>query len=257
MLISIPNAFNIAQLAVDGLKNSGDVVLSSLIGAPNGIAGLDSNGDIVATAVHRRDTAANIALVVLKAGEIAVTSDTRDILVGDGSTTGGLLLQGGVRTYNMGPVELLSTTTDPAHTSTIPMVSGLYRIWGVIGFSGDSDNQSNLSFSCGTTAANLDTSMQSQIGSAGGTFKWRLSKSTFFEAPTILDWWPITSASFGSFTHTPPTTTVSTGRCEFDLWMQVSTAGVYNRPFSMRLRTAKLATPTIMAAYRLMVQRMA
>lgn len=57
----------------------------------NGYAGLDENGDLIITGIiPKYDTAANLALVVLDAGEIATTSDTHRLLQGDGATAGGL-----------------------------------------------------------------------------------------------------------------------------------------------------------------------
>lgn len=243
-----------ARQLIDQILGSGEVILASQIGAANGVAGLDENGDIVATPIHRVDTAAAIAALTLKDGELALASDTNDILRGNGSTVGGILVQGGVRSYVVAPVSLTSTSSQANETVNVALVPGVYRWWGVAGFSGDSDNQSNFAIACGdTTAAVADTSQSTQTGSAGGTFSWRLSKSTLFEAPEVRDWWPLSFASFAQFTATPPTTTVAAGRCYFDFWLPIATA--HTRPFAIRLRQAKLGTPTIMGSFRLFVQR--
>lgn len=242
-----------ARQLIDQILGSGEVILASQIGAANGVAGLDANGDIVATPIHRVDTAAALAALTLKDGEFAVASDTNDILRGNGSTVGGILVQGGVRSYTVAPVSLTSTSAQANETVNVDLVPGVYRWWGVAGFSGDSDNQSNFAIGCGASVATADTSQSTQTGSAGGTFSWRLSKSTFFEAPTVMDWWPLSFASFATFTATPPTTNVAAGRCYFDFWLPIVTA--HTRPFSIRLRQAKIGTPTIMGAYRLFVQR--
>lgn len=250
-LLSIPNAYNISHQAVEDLKDSGDVVLSSLIGAPNGVAGLDSDGNIVATVVHRYAAAATLAAIVLKNGEIAVASDTKDVLCGDGVTSGGVLVSGGIRAFNVGPVEVTSTSVQ--NTAAVTCVPGIYRWWGVAGFSGDSDNISNFAFTTGGAVATLDQSQSAQIGSYWGTFSWRQSKSTWFEAPTILDWYSVTQATFGLFTAVAPTLTLSSARCNFDYYLNVGTS--HTRNFSIKLRTAKVGTPTILGSYRLFVQR--
>lgn len=59
---------------------------------PDGFVGIESNGDVLGTFASRRDTLANIASVVLAPGELAFTTDTKDVFVGDGVTAGGLFL---------------------------------------------------------------------------------------------------------------------------------------------------------------------
>lgn len=250
----IPNAWKIAAKAVTDLKSSGDVVLSSLVGAPNGVAGLDSNGDIVATPIHRVDTAANLAAITLKSGEIALASDTNDILRGDGSTLGGRLVSGGIRRFSIGPSEITSTTSQL--TSQIPLVPGTYRMWGYAGFSGDTDFISNFNFTSGNTQPVLDVSQVNEIGSCGGIFSWRVETGLLphFTPPVIYDWRPTSLWAFGLFTASPPTLDGLAGRCYFDITLPVSVS--HNRPFSLRLRAAKVGTPTILGAYRFFVQRL-
>ena len=59
---------------------------------PNGYVGIDESGDVIGTFAQRYDTAANIAAIVLAAGELAYTSDTQETFIGDGVTEGGLFL---------------------------------------------------------------------------------------------------------------------------------------------------------------------
>lgn len=229
--------------------------IAAMIGQPNGIAGLDSNGDIVGTPVHRVDTAANLAAIVLKAGEVAIASDTRDILRGDGTTPGGILVMGGIRSYVLGPVELTSTTGQLAQTTTFRLVPGTHRCWGVAGFSGDTDNLSNFSIGVGPAVPNADVSQVMETGSGWGTFNWRFSQAQIFEPPTSLDWGPFVLANLAFFNAIPPALTFPTGKCVFEFYLPVATS-VF-KTFVIRLRTTKVGTPTIMGSYRLFVQRIA
>jgi hypothetical protein len=62
-------------------------VATSAINAANGVAGLDGNGDVVGQIVVRKDTAANLASVVLVAGQPALATDTLKEVIGDGANT--------------------------------------------------------------------------------------------------------------------------------------------------------------------------
>lgn len=78
--------------ASTALSNLGGIA-SSTINQPNGVAGLDSDGAIVAKIEVLCDTFANISGIALEAGRIAVTSDTLQIFTGVGdSHTGGYLV---------------------------------------------------------------------------------------------------------------------------------------------------------------------
>jgi hypothetical protein len=58
---------------------------------PNGYPGLDAQGNMTGTLIVRYDLAANIDQLVLEAGEMAVTSDTNEIRVGNGIALGGVV----------------------------------------------------------------------------------------------------------------------------------------------------------------------
>lgn len=59
---------------------------------PNGYAGLDANGQLVGTFIGRYDTQANINAIIPSTGELVTTSDTKELRVGDSTTSGGISL---------------------------------------------------------------------------------------------------------------------------------------------------------------------
>jgi len=58
----------------------------------NGYLGLDENGNALGIFIPRYDTAEVINATVLEEGEIATTSDTNEVRIGDGETAGGNLM---------------------------------------------------------------------------------------------------------------------------------------------------------------------
>jgi len=60
---------------------------------PNGWVSLNDDGELDARVILQHDTAANINAIVLEQGEIATTTDTLDLRVGDGVTAGGISLR--------------------------------------------------------------------------------------------------------------------------------------------------------------------
>lgn len=75
MAIALPNANALIQLQ----KNQ-----------PNGLVGIDANGDVVGTFAQRVGVAADIYALVLASGELAYATDTREMFIGDGVTAGGV-----------------------------------------------------------------------------------------------------------------------------------------------------------------------
>lgn len=59
---------------------------------PNGLVKLNADGNLEAYVIHRQVTSAEISSIVLEDGEIAFTSDTHEIHLGDGVTPGGKLV---------------------------------------------------------------------------------------------------------------------------------------------------------------------
>ena len=245
-----------ARSIIEQITDSGDVVLTEQIGAANGVAGLDADGNIVATPIHRVDTAANLSAIVLKTGEIAITSDTQDILRGDGVTAGGVLVRGNRRFTGSGEVSVVfgSGETVPSTSVTIPVVPGAsYDISGVFGFSGDTDSQSNCIVRTGCTGATLDTSLNSYT-------RTLVLESMWFYGTGVVtpDLRIVTTSSlpqFGIFALAPVALDKSAAYCKLQTRINVSTSNNGNYGFYFWLRTAKLGSPTIMAGYDLSVVR--
>jgi hypothetical protein len=63
------------------------------------LVGIDGDGNVMGTFASRRDTFANIAAITLEAGELAFTTDTKDVFLGDGVTVGGIWLYGQPRAF--------------------------------------------------------------------------------------------------------------------------------------------------------------
>lgn len=116
-----------------------------------GYVGIDGSGDVIGTFAQRRDTAANIAGIVLADGELAFTSDTQEMFIGDGSTTGGLFLRQKIQRKNKAYAssEIITGPSSGSATDTtsilFPKVPGAsYRVKVFAVFAGDSSNTSNF-----------------------------------------------------------------------------------------------------------------
>lgn len=112
-----------------------------------GYVGINGSGVVLGTFAQRRDTAANIAGIVLANGELAFTTDTQETFIGDGVTAGGLFLhqKTRVQTYT-GSDTLVSTPPSPVTDALllIPAIVGAaYRIKATAKFT-DSSNTSNF-----------------------------------------------------------------------------------------------------------------
>lgn len=59
---------------------------------PDGYAGLDSNGQLVGVFIGRYDTEANINNITLSSGELASTTDTYSLRLGNGVASGGIAI---------------------------------------------------------------------------------------------------------------------------------------------------------------------
>lgn len=245
-----PNPWEIADQKIEDLKASGDVVLSEDIGVANGVAGLDADGNIVATPIHRFGTASAINAIVLKDGEIAFTTDTLEWRRGDGSTLGGLFFASQPVAYVGGPTELTSTSADGITITHAAVASAVYRIWGDVGFSGDSDLQSNFRLLMSYTSG--DTSLILPQSSMHAFMTWISRDSTGILTPDLRFFIPATN-SIPVLSATPINTTATSGSVRIDAMLATNAAA--NISIGMRLRAAKVGTPTIVAAYRLFIQR--
>lgn len=161
---------------VDGAPDDGSVLQYNA-----GLGGFDAGTTISATLVPRRGTAAVINLIVLAAGEIATTSDTNTIRIGDGVTAGGTIVGSGsslrtvaVGSSGTGPVLTNGTGSTPLDFSiTDPTLvldqAGTWLLLGAATLTNDvdpndwSDSEGNKTASfrfrrTNNTAANLSTS---------------------------------------------------------------------------------------------------
>ncbi len=57
------------------------------INVPNGVAGLDSSGNLSATVIPLQDTETNLGNIILSSGAPAYATDTRDYFIGDGTSS--------------------------------------------------------------------------------------------------------------------------------------------------------------------------
>lgn len=117
----------------------------------NGYVGIDGSGDVLGTFAQRRDTAANIASIVLKSGELAFTTDTKETFIGDGVTAGGLFCHQTPQLYQKGTK--FSVNDRPANGSANPNQSMLLpqvktgqviRVRAYASFASESTNNSNF-----------------------------------------------------------------------------------------------------------------
>lgn len=215
----------------------------------NGIPSLDSNGDLPVTCIHRTGTAAELAVIVLKAGEVAFATDTRDILIGDGATAGGNVLVYGTRTtFSSAEASLVTIGGDIALTFSI--VAGFsYRAYGWVGFRNDTDNQSNFRMTGGIFPG---TALILPIVTRSGVMRcdWVYTNAST-QTPDRQVY--VATNSSASFQIEPPDSTKSTGICYFDYTFTCLTSGTFT--INIGLRTAKIGTPTILEAHRVYFQR--
>lgn len=99
---------------------------------PNGYVGIDGDGDIVGTFAQRKGTAAEIAAITLADGELAFTTDTKELRLGDGATLGGNWFysqaQFASQGADTGSSTLLSLGADSPDALVLPVTAGLYSI---------------------------------------------------------------------------------------------------------------------------------
>lgn len=225
--------------------------VQELVGVPNGLAGLDSEGNFPGTVAHRFGTAAAIDAIVLKLNELAFTTDTWEARRGDGSTLGGLFYAGHPVAYTGGPTELTSTSVSSIVVTHPTVASAVYRIWGDIGFSGDSDNQSNFRFLLSHASgfnANLPT-----ISSMHASLFWIATNSGGVVTPDMRFFTPASLAQLPTLSATPISTGDTSGSLRFDAILATDSASTLS--MAARLRTTKTSA-TVLSAYRFFVQRL-
>lgn len=112
-----------------------------------GYVGIDGSGDVLGTFAQRRDTAANIAGIVLKNGELAFTTDTQETFIGDGVTAGGKFLWQKWQNINKinQSCESLSTSSEgAAGLAILTLTNAVYEVVASVDFGGDSTNSSSF-----------------------------------------------------------------------------------------------------------------
>ena len=219
------------------------------INQPNGIPSLDADGNLPVTCIHRTGTAAELALIVLKAGEVAFALDTRDLLVGDGATAGGIALIYGTRTaISNSEVSLVTVGADIALPFSV--VAGFsYRAFGWVGFRNDTDNQSNFRMTGGVFPGTVVTIPF--VARAGVMrYDWVYTNGSA-QTPDRRVY--VATSSSGACQVEPTDLTKSTGICYFDHTFVCLTSGTFT--INIGLRTAKLGSPTILEAHRVYFQR--
>jgi len=95
--------------------------------APNGFVGIESDGSVLGTFTSRRNTLANIASVVLAPGELAFTTDTKDVFVGDGVTAGGLFLDSAAKYIS----QAITVTINQSITLTSISAANMFFVQGL------------------------------------------------------------------------------------------------------------------------------
>lgn len=208
--------------------------------------------------LHPVMTAAGLASTTPNASEIVITSDTNDIRRGDGTTTGGILVQGGTRRFtgsaeatvvNDGPPPL------PSPVFSIPIAAGAtYEISGVIGFNGDTDLLSNFIARGGASGTVLfeDSVFATRIGTLLCDYVWTHDASGKEVADRTA--WATVGAS-GPLDLVPEILNRAQGRCKFSFRITVATSASGNYDFRFYTRIAKVGTPTIMGSWDVTVTR--
>lgn len=230
--------------------------VQALIGVPNGLAGLNADGNIIGTVEHRTGTAVALSAITLLNNELAIATDTKEMLLGDGATVGGILIRNGDVHYR-GRAEILTTFTGSESGSpafSFPVVTGgIYDISGTLGFSGDTDNLSNAVFRwSGAGVTVLLTPEASDLKFIMPSYTWLHTTGAPVTPDHLMN--PVSDTS-GTWSCAPVTLDKAFGVCKFHVRVPVlsSSSGTYG--MKCFLRTAKALSPTIMASYEVAVRR--
>lgn len=204
--------------------------------------------------IHPVMTAAGLASTTPNTSEIVVTSDTNDIRRGDGSTTGGILVQGGTRRFT-GTAEatVVLGASVPSPTFSIPIAAGAtYEISGVIGYSGDTDLLSNFMVR-GSSAINLfqDAGFATRVGTLVGDYFWSHVNGKTVSDRTV---WSTVFAS-GTIDLAPELLDKPQGICKFSFRITVTTASSGTYDFRFYNRVPKVGTPTITGSWDIVATR--
>jgi hypothetical protein len=176
------------------VRQSGTVATSSValtvspsfINVPNGIAGLDSNGNLNATIIPRQNTYANLSSVVLLSGQEAYTTDTRKVYFGNGTSS----------VSNLFPYPVSgSTFTSPTLSASNVVVNNNIQLGGYLVNSGSTPNSSNI---VGELAGNSATNANYSnfFGYNAGYYAAYANNSNFFGNSAGVQ---ATSAQYSNF----------------------------------------------------------
>lgn len=203
------------------------------------------------------DTEANLKLITPVNGELLISSDMNDIYRGNGTTLGGVLVQGGVRRFT-GSAEatVVNGSPEPSPVFSIPISAGAtYEISGVIGFNGDTDLLSNFIARGRASGTNLfqDAAFATRIGTALCDYMWTHDTS----GKEVVDRtvWATVSAS-GPVDLVAETLNRAQGRCKFSFRITVATSASGNYDFRFYTRIAKVGTPTIIGSWDVTATRL-
>jgi len=202
------------------------------------------------------DTAANLAATTQKDGTLVIASDTNDIRRGNGSTVGGILVQGGTRRFT-GSAEAIVVNGGPAPSPafSIPIAAGAtYEISGVIGFNGDTDLLSNFiarGIASGTTLFQ-DATFATRVGVLLCDYAWTHDAAGREVADRTV-WATVTGS--GPLDLVAESLNRAQGRCRFSFRITVATSASGNYDFRFYTRIAKVGTPTIMGSWDITATR--
>lgn len=134
--------------------------------AADGYVGIDGSGDVLGTFAQRRDTAANIAGIVLKSGELAFTTDTHEAFIGDGTTAGGVFLSQKPQIKRKTYSSLVSHPGLGAETDEtsirFPIAQGqMYKLSVLVNFLAETGDASNFALTVFTASAGSPISIVS------------------------------------------------------------------------------------------------
>ena len=141
---------------------------------PGGMVTSQSDGTIFGRFAQRVGTAAEIAAIALASGELAYTSDTQELFIGDGSTAGGIFVKQKLQVKQLtyagaslaaAPVNLTTTPTSESISIVLPKSAGVvgphYRMKIYASFGGGSEALSNFAIEVNTL---MDYGAGGQLG---------------------------------------------------------------------------------------------
>ena len=197
---------------------TGDVPTQSQFAAL--IVGIGPSGEIIGTFASRVATQAALSSIVLKNGELAFASDSKDTFRGNGTTPGGLLVAGGRSITANFTVSTSSTALGTV--ISFPVVAGaVHRIKALLKFASAAAT-GNFQFQLNGTDGYSSGNMAGSLVSASHVINWRDPAGTLFSQSDVL-LLPASSLAFLC-----PFTTVTSSICELEYTFTPGANGVMN-----------------------------